>query len=148
MNLVSLYNLYIYIFLIFFFYSYCLLQFTSPLLLSGDRPQNEQFLLIEHGGDQIRIRDRVAAKWREFATYLHLDKVNNLDAEFDRCFNDPFKMADRVIELYLNNARDLNPPVDPSWEEVLEALRKMKEMELVRKLEAYLSSSDEAGTCT
>jgi len=112
----------------------------------GEKPQKEQFLLIEHNGDRIRIRDTVAGQWREFAIFLHLDKGNNLDAEFDRCFRDPFKMADRVIDLYLNNERDLTPPVNPSWKEVLEALRKMKQMELVRKLEVYFSSSSsEAG---
>ena len=102
--------------------------------------------MIEHDGDRIRIRDTVAAQWRDFAIFLHLDEGNNLDAEFDRCFHDPFKMADRMIDLYLNNERDLAPPVNPSWKEILEALRKMRQMELVRKLEDYLSSSsDEAG---
>ena len=102
--------------------------------------------MIEHDGDKIRIRDAVAEHWKDFAVYLHLDKGNNLNAEFDCCSHDSFKMADRVIELYLNNERDLTPPVNPSWTEVLEALRKMKLMELVRKLETYFnSSSDQTG---
>ena len=122
---------------------------TCQLWLShvlGEKPQKEQFLLIEHNGDKIRIKNAVAAHWKEFAIFLHLDQGNDLDAEFEHCSHEPFRMADRIFDLYLNNKRDLNPPVNPSWKEVLEALRNMKEMELVRKLEAYFhSSSDEAG---
>ena len=102
--------------------------------------------MIEHNGDIIRIKNTVAAHWKEFAIFLRLDQGNDLDAEFEHCSYEPFRMADRIFDLYLNNKRDLNPPVNPSWKEVLEALREMKKMELVRKLEAYFhSSSDKAG---
>ena len=108
--------------------------------LLGEEPQKEHLLCIEHGGERIRIKNTVAANWREFAIFLHLNEGNDLDAEFDGCFRDPLRMAVRVFDLYLANERDLNPTVNPSWKEILEALKKMKQNELVKKLEVYFLS--------
>ena len=49
-------------------------------------------------------------------------------------------MADKVFELYIRNQRDMDPPVLPSWKKILDALKKMREMELVKNLREYLFS--------
>ena len=47
-------------------------------------------------------------------------------------------MADKVFELYIQrNQLDMDPPVPPSWKEILDALKKM---ELVKNLQEYLFS--------
>lgn len=106
----------------------------------AEKPRREQLQLIEHGDKKIRVRNSIAARWTEFAIYLRLHEGNDLDALFDQCFRDPFRMADKVFKLYIDNQRDLNPPVPPSWNEILDALKKMREMELVKYLQEYFFS--------
>ena len=104
------------------------------------KPQREQFHLIEHGHKKIHVRNSIAARWNEFAIFLRLYEGNSLDALFDQCFRDPFRMADKLFELYIGNKRVLDPPVPPSWNEILDALKKMREMELVKNLQEYFFS--------
>ena len=82
----------------------------------------------------------MAAKWKDFAIALYLDKGNPLEALFEECFCKPIRMAGKLCDLYLNNERDREPRTLPSWRELLDALRRIKEHELVRKLDEYLYS--------
>ena len=109
------------------------------LMFLDEEPSLLEMTEIKYNDKLIRIKNTVAANWTEFAIALRLDKGNNLDALNDQCFRDPFKMTNKLCDLYLANNRELDPPIQPSWRELLEALRVIRQGELVRKLNEYFS---------
>ena len=100
------------------------------LITADSTPKLHQLLkLVDRNGEEVRIRDHLAPKWEDLATYMHFERATSMIIGTDNVG----KVEDacqRVLEKWLDGKG--RKPV--TWETLINVLVDVEKSELADKI--------------